>query len=846
MSDPSIEDASYAQQQHQQQLQFSHPHLPFTEDLLRGRGLVGSASHRRQQQQQQHRVPSGIRRKQNEEYSSNRHPSTAPHYQQHENSSSQKLFPMKPPTANKKRQQQRTSSALVVAPSKPIMKTDTPQEDAVSNRPTIDTWPSLRPPDAALPARVDFGVATIYDSKPQLLMDLQNFLKKELSLLSEADRSNDLTRLRIYMEAMCAFSRQFKTYGCVLMEIMEEFEHAVRVREERSRHMEAWKRDAAVASQHTEEALQRQAGEHAIAVAELNNRLAHMSKRIHKLEHERDGLESELIRIRRSNETLKNEKKEDTEKILSLIQAVKESEERSTLMVERLARVQHDSERLKDTIECVRLAEQKYADLKERFRDNVTMSDYMRMKDGYERTITRMKSDETQLRRMYATRGSQIKTLKGLVDTMKKDSEQLKVRAATPRPQWRELVGCAGDGVGGEGEVAPLLMLDHDEDVDNAVAKSTVTLATEAVSKLREAMATRTSAVAEAAQLRQEVDTLQQLMAQKQDASTTVILCRGLGPSVPIYLQSYGVVARDAPGASLSHRAVIDIISNVMKERYVEVDRVEKITQHRRRATSLALEKSVSLAASRLDVSAVSGGSDPLERSGMELRPLSQFFWEYALEKHPTPEVAVQWSYTVWDACRRYGAVDFRCEAFLRMLDGELPESVVYFSNDVVTHVRKEFIAHASAGGVRRHKLKRKDFAELLQTVFPGKPVQSLDKLREAANAVKESMVSLDDILTDGSRFLDVIKQQAQLEYAELYMCVLNTVATTTCNDNREVEVHRLLPALQSVDPDYTEDYVAELVQRIFRSRSEVPATVPFDEFQVLLSTVYFTRKSNL
>eukprot|EP00759_Apiculatamorpha_spiralis_P037615 PhF_6_TR37458/c0_g1_i6/m.55116 len=219
-------------------------------------------------------------------------------------------------------------------------------------------------------------------------------------------------------------------------------------------------------------------------------------------------------------------------KILSLIQAVKESEERANVTIERLARAQHDTEKLKDVADQLRVAELKIHELQERFRENVTAAEHRRMIADYEGRISQMKKDETNVRRMYATRGSQLQSLKNIVEQLTKDRQKQRDAVRTPRPDWSALHDTHKD-----------LFNITDEEDGVVVVKSTITLVEEITEKLQTAATAKSAAETEVAKLQEEVEAMHQV-AGVDDTQSNVIMARGCGRFVPKYLQAYGVVPR--------------------------------------------------------------------------------------------------------------------------------------------------------------------------------------------------------------------------------------------------------------------------------------------------------------
>ncbi|XP_031561984.1 translin-associated factor X-interacting protein 1-like [Actinia tenebrosa] len=196
---------------------------------------------------------------------------------------------------------------------------------------------------------------------------------------------------------------------------------------------------------------------------------------------------------------------------------------------------------------------------------------------------------------------------------------------------------------------------------------------------------------------------------------------------------------------------------------------------------------------------------------------LGDFLYVYLQRRFGVENMIIEWGYNLYDACNRYNH-DPRIGLFYGILQKEIDEAV-YHDQLVMLEKLYNSLTKADLASGNQGSLSRSDMEQCLRAFFPLKDDDSIEALLKAAEQESPGeTIQYKNLFTEDEEgragpFVDKTREQDKLEQA-LYVKEI----TTALGSGSEVTLDEVRNAIQSIDPEITQDILDKYIKRGFNS----------------------------
>ena len=712
-------------------------------------------------------------------------------------------------------------------------------------------------------------VASAGGRKPPLLVQMENYMTKELGILSLNDAEYSGQRLKICREVMGMFLDNFQTYAPILSQIMAEYDRTI----------QEYAQSAADSSKLASQLqLQRQ---------EYDQKIHQIKQHSEEAEQERIREIDQLLQIAHAADSMKQKStdaagtlfaeikrleeqhKEDLDRLVSLVHTVREAEMKNRRLHEKVERLNQELGKAKDLKEAVTASQTALLELKEQYRETVPKVNFQALQEEFDRREKHHEMVERKLRRFLAARGSKLESLTSLSNQLRKERDKLKSklpRSLTPKPDWEKLLG--------DSMIDLELTIPIDDPLipgtDGPVPDETV----QAVEDIEDALKKTTSTpVSLSTQQRVEmlIEKLALAQATIDDQNQKLLDAAGaqLSPHLP------------APPAPVpSHGSRQDSVVGALPSRSISPTN-----------TSVApLPSMISPLSLGASASGLTGGSDdgiwfgrgsgsaipPYLRFEGVLQvlrpPLSALVSLVAAFLHYTTKLftesnadastwqiqtwlrnflverygdldGVRWGYAVHQAFEQYRSANILIAVLASVVEGSLPYRIANDAMTVVTNVHNEALAIAELQ--QKKRVRKRDLMEVLGALLQYKELKFLEELRVALG--RESTVNVDELIEDKHPFTARLLEQCLQEGVDLYTSLVKGLAESSVENTNppEVSVAAIRKVVKENEPATATSIVLKLSAPLVEKPGDesVNYTVPLPVLLKRLAALPIIRK---
>eukprot|EP00756_Hemistasia_phaeocysticola_P065329 Hpha_TRINITY_DN8480_c0_g1::TRINITY_DN8480_c0_g1_i1::g.34603::m.34603 len=653
------------------------------------------------------------------------------------------------------------------------------EHDTVTPRPPLWTPSNFHEPTASpqvtLPdTAVSRGAGFCGGSKPPLLTDMESYLAAELH---KAAKGNPSERLRVYRGCLSLFISRSKVYGPLLSAVMREYDNVLAQYSEmamRNRRAEALILRRKAVQEEEGQALERERSkmeaERAVVQQEHNTTTATLTAQVNEL---RD----ELATLKLSYSQLKQENKEEQSKVLTLVQAVREAENRGRNAQEKVGKLQREMSKTHHTAELYEATKREFDEYKRSMKGSIAIGVYEKVHselESLQEQLRDLAGDKARLKRDLRVKSLDLKDVTRQLTEVR--AEAIRMRGnngdLTPRPRWADLT--RGMGV-------------------NLKDRSSQSVAQDLLGAVEAKQKRCDEAQEEIKSLTYKFDLLggdaavSTLTGDMLVADTTDDYFVGLGSAshVPKCFQWHGRVANRRLGKG----DVEDLIRQCWEKK---------------------------------------------GREGVN-QGLGNFLYVFLLERYGDPQSVAEVAYSLRDGCIRYRR-DPDCCTFLRILEGELPERLYGDERRLMEDLQARIMQLERQG-----RVKKKTLFDALTKWFPAKSQVNLNQLiaalhKDASGGSIETRVLFEeDEEGNQSAFVEALRAQFIAESTEYLTDVARAVAAaaTERGDSWIITPQALQDAVLSIDPLKSEEELRDMITTGFELSWEESSSFPERESEL-------------
>eukprot|EP00667_Euglena_gracilis_P008712 EG_transcript_8827 len=214
-----------------------------------------------------------------------------------------------------------------------------------SGAPLLDTqgnWRALQAAAPDLTASMEI-VPEKPGTKPPLLRRMEDFLAREMLLLEDSPQGAGLeAQLQVYRQCLSLFLQSFKTYSPILTEIIGCYETLLVDRLHHLHH--------ASTTQSSEWGLEYKRLQLSLRVETLLAENEHLLTSLARETERTVQLAAQLAEVQRRNDFLETNKRDDYQRIVMLIAAVKDADERASVADHQLHELRVEVQEIRDSL----------------------------------------------------------------------------------------------------------------------------------------------------------------------------------------------------------------------------------------------------------------------------------------------------------------------------------------------------------------------------------------------------------------------------------------------------------------------------------------------------------------
>lgn len=642
----------------------------------------------------------------------------------------------------------------------------------------VDSWPAR---SSAISWTVD-GPGTIHSKhsgntpKPPLLTSLEVFVSRELAMLPPGD-IDGRARLRIHREALLVLAEHFRHYGTLISTAVALYDLE----------LERCRRDVARLQEGEKEGDLRE-----LVVADRTRTLEHQLSRLVKDAEETTKEQSAMLSATQQSydsatdrvhalesevRELKEEKQRDLTRMLALIRAVKEADVRLRSHAVRIATLSREVEKMDELKMSIIEAQKQLSQLHEAHADIVPRKTHDKIVKDLEARLARCEEDERKSRRMCVARGVQFDKATRLLNQLVAERELYKRGAGsvTPRPGWQDIQETLRQSV-------PEFQTDNLE--------TTIAWSDALVQRLKYEREERMRGQAELARLQTNEGPVSPVATSSASAIATAaatLMASSMGSLTAAaakhaLLQGGGAAGAGSPNTASSSNLTVATPTNSGSYRLSSVCVLGPIPGNTAGSFAAVMSKCV-------------GCTDRAELTRKDMALMLHNFWEFRRHQRVSqPDIVVSLTtfatqrfgakkfldrmVNLVETTRKFRGTDSRCELFLGVLDGVMPERLHEDTAIIVDKLRRAVVDLAT---VDRRRVRK---AAVMETVGPylnHKATSALDALRLALG--RDTTIDVDELVQPAHPFMDTLWQQGADENIELYSRLVQafTAAAVPC-----------------------------------------------------------------
>ncbi|XP_071313947.1 translin-associated factor X-interacting protein 1 isoform X2 [Trachinotus anak] len=154
--------------------------------------------------------------------------------------------------------------------------------------------------------------------KPQLLMHLESYVKKELHTISPHEPKLQELKLQVFREVFGRFIREFKTYQPLLSAIKKEYENTLAYQQDQIRELEPLRSHLRLVTEECDRKIQARWGEEQAEIGALKREKQQLQKAIEAMGEKEKAMQAvvEQLQYELSNQYLQYREERDARKLL--------------------------------------------------------------------------------------------------------------------------------------------------------------------------------------------------------------------------------------------------------------------------------------------------------------------------------------------------------------------------------------------------------------------------------------------------------------------------------------------------------------------------------------------------
>eukprot|EP01006_Ploeotia_vitrea_P029464 TRINITY_DN62008_c0_g1_i1.p1 TRINITY_DN62008_c0_g1~~TRINITY_DN62008_c0_g1_i1.p1 ORF type:complete len:742 (-),score=78.05 TRINITY_DN62008_c0_g1_i1:1144-3369(-) len=635
-------------------------------------------------------------------------------------------------------------------------------------RHTVDTWPAAAGRSA--------GGTSQQGAKPALLRHMEEFLSKELAMLNitatgkkdppidSQTKPPSLEKIQVYRQAFQMFVDHFKVYGGILCSILKVYEDGLQWAMTQAMRIPKLEADVAVATRHCEGEVQALKHDLQAQIRKLTQDKIQAQKTLETKVNEERRSFTELEALRRQTELYEREKKEDYDRTLLLINAVKEAQDRHQ---ETYAQMQTMKEESNIAQELAQSSVKELQTMRGLMSENVPMKEFERMGTELEEAKTRLtecRHDLQHHQRLLSRVKEKYEELSQSMEKLKEENESLRESAnLTPRPELGDLDDALKSTLLKKGSTGQIVSHLHETiqqmTQEKKVLESDLLQARQKLDWIQES---------------KDVDTGRQQARNQGPPPEKNFAGLGTGSSVPKYLKWHGKIKNK----NMSKRDLEHFLKEFWKEK-------QKLDEKREVKTTM-----------------------------------EEYFYTHLQQRYGMHQVIVEWAYNIVEACKRF-KWDADCELFLTVLEGRLSEQVFHDQIVMINKLKTAALALEIAPNKQKTgKIKKKAFLDMLVNFFPTKSEGDMIKVKWALtkDLATSSEVDVHKLFAedrDGNQtaFVEMVRDQMVKETIE-YIAEIQQGIYNKGNFQSAVSLAQAKEGILAVDPKKPEKEIENMLNR--------------------------------
>ncbi|XP_029464678.1 translin-associated factor X-interacting protein 1 [Rhinatrema bivittatum] len=332
----------------------------------------------------------------------------------------------------------------------------------------LSTWPAYgatetilqRRKPCTLPDSINRGnkeYSASIISKPQYLVQLENYLKKELLSLDLTQENAQELKLQPYREVFDYLIEGFKTYKPLLSAIKKEYEITLAQQREKIRSLEPLKVMLVTLSEKCDHKILSMQDEEREEIKLLKKNKIHLLKCIDKMKEEKISLEAQVSKLQNelADDYLLYRNECDARKLLitdiNELKEQLEEEETTPTIVKKVASEDPVTLRLALKMAHKNLSEAQVElnTMKADYADVVPKRDFESQKKNMTELIQKIETLQTDFNQLKMEYDTLLEINKQVQEQQEKDSMELEElhRLSTPRPSWTKCADVVPGGL---------------------------------------------------------------------------------------------------------------------------------------------------------------------------------------------------------------------------------------------------------------------------------------------------------------------------------------------------------------------------------------------------------------
>eukprot|EP01012_Entosiphon_sulcatum_P040391 TRINITY_DN5403_c0_g1_i1.p1 TRINITY_DN5403_c0_g1~~TRINITY_DN5403_c0_g1_i1.p1 ORF type:complete len:759 (-),score=141.72 TRINITY_DN5403_c0_g1_i1:57-2333(-) len=592
---------------------------------------------------------------------------------------------------------------------------------------------------------------------------LEDFIAKELAITGHSELNQDeITslehKLQVYSQAMQLLLENCRSYAPVISTFLKLVGSVLSHYRGIASQLPSLQQELSVIQQTASAQLESAKQQLLEQIQQLTKENASQAKRL-------EDREAQLMREASTNQeheakisNLLFEKKEEYDRCMLLITAVREAEEKCKELQIEIKRLKGSKEKVNELQAALDSAHAELAQYKEALTDNVPSSHYQKTSRLLEDTRVKLANTTMEMKRMSRLRDTaerDVHNLREEIDILKEENANLRSgKATTPRPNWDQM--------------AHRLPAEFDAE---ELVRSTTTVDKTAwvVDHLVSSLEQRQSLETTLKSAQERLNWIEGATSEKNTPreqtplqQAKFLMGLGTGKEVPKYLKWHGKVRN----RNLAKREIEILLKDFWRE---------KIRHDQQQG----------------------------QRS-----PMEDFMYTFLKQRHGIQPAICEWGYNIRDACQRF-KFDADCELFLTVLDGRLSEQVYHDQFQMIDQLKQQILAlEVTTHGARKTGIvKKKAVLDFLPRFFSTKSDKDILRLKFAISKdfpgsdIEVEKLFSEDREGNQKEFVEMVRDQMVAETIEYISELEQAIYERGNQSSGTVGIEAARDAIVQVDP---------------------------------------------